>query len=41
MWRWYWKLFHNRVLKCFQQWQHRCSKCITSQGEYFEGDPSQ
>jgi len=27
--------------KCFQQWQHRWSKCIAAQGEYFEGDPSQ
>jgi hypothetical protein len=27
--------------KCFQQWQHRTAKCISAQGEYFEGDPSQ
>jgi hypothetical protein len=27
--------------KCFQQWQHRWAKFITSEGEYLEGDPSQ
>jgi hypothetical protein len=27
--------------KCFQQWQHCLAKCISAQGEYFEGDPSQ
>jgi hypothetical protein len=25
---------------CFRQWQHRLTKCIASQGEYFEGDSS-
>lgn len=24
--------------KCFEQWKHRWDKCITSSGEYFEGD---
>jgi hypothetical protein len=24
----------------FQQWHHRLTKCIASQGEYFEGDSS-
>ena len=23
---------------CFQQWRHRWSKCVESQGDYFEGD---
>jgi hypothetical protein len=27
--------------KCLYQWQHHWVKCITSQGEYFKGDPSQ
>jgi len=27
--------------KCFQQWQHRWSKCIVAEGEYFEVDSSQ
>jgi hypothetical protein len=27
--------------KCFQQWQHLRSKCISTQREYFRGDPSQ
>jgi len=26
---------------CLQQWQHRSAKCTATQGEYFEGDPSQ
>jgi len=25
---------------CFWQWQHCLTKCIASQGEYFEGDSS-
>jgi len=25
---------------CFRQWHHRLTKCIASQGEYFEGDSS-
>jgi transposase len=25
---------------CFQQWHHRLTKYIASQGEYFEGDSS-
>jgi len=28
--------FHD----CFRQWHHRLTKCIASQGEYFEGDSS-
>jgi hypothetical protein len=27
--------------KCFQRWQQRWAKCVTAEGEYFEGDPSQ
>jgi hypothetical protein len=27
--------------KCFQQWQHRWTKCTVAQREYFEGDPFQ
>jgi hypothetical protein len=26
---------------CLQQWQHRWAKCVATQGENFEGDPSQ
>jgi hypothetical protein len=25
---------------CFLQWHHHLTKCIASQGEYFEGDSS-
>jgi hypothetical protein len=25
---------------CFQEWHHRLTKCITSQGEYFESESS-
>lgn len=25
-------------LECFQQWQHRCEKCVEFQGDYFEAD---
>jgi hypothetical protein len=24
--------------KCFEQWKQRLDKCISSNGEYFEGD---
>jgi hypothetical protein len=24
--------------KCFKKWQERCNKCVTSQGDYCEGD---
>ncbi|KZC11442.1 hypothetical protein WN55_03031 [Dufourea novaeangliae] len=24
--------------ECFQQWQRRWDKCISTNGEYFEGD---
>jgi hypothetical protein len=24
--------------KCFEQWKHRLTKCIGTQGDYFEGD---
>jgi len=27
--------------KCFQEWHHLWGKCIGTQMEYFEGDPSQ
>jgi hypothetical protein len=35
------ELFHNRSSIYFQHRQHRWSKCIAAQGEYFEGDPCQ
>ena len=25
---------------CFEQWKRRLNRCITSNGEYFEGDKS-
>ena len=28
----------NDFQGCFRQWHHRLTKCIASQGEYFEGD---
>jgi len=28
----------NNFQDCFQQWHHHLTKCIASQGEYFEGD---
>jgi len=28
----------NDFQDCFRQWHHCLSKCIASQGEYFEGD---
>jgi len=27
--------------KCFQQWQHRWAKRVSTEGDYFEGNPSQ
>ena len=30
----------NDFQDCFRQWHHRLTKCIASQGEYFEGDSS-
>jgi len=30
----------NDFQDCFWQWHHRLTKCIASQGEYFEGDSS-
>jgi hypothetical protein len=30
----------NDFQNCFQQWHHHLTKCIASQGEYFEGDHS-
>ena len=27
--------------ECFQKWKHCWSRCVQSQGDYFEGDPSQ
>ena len=27
--------------ECFQKWKHRWSRCVQSQGDNFEGDPSQ
>jgi hypothetical protein len=30
----------NDFQDCFWQWHHRLTKCIASQGEYFEGESS-
>jgi hypothetical protein len=30
----------NDFPDCFRQWHHRLTKCLASQGEYFEGDSS-
>jgi hypothetical protein len=30
----------NDFQACFRQWHHSLTKCIASQGEYFEGDSS-
>jgi hypothetical protein len=30
----------NDFQDCFRQWHRRLKKCITSHGEYFEGDSS-
>jgi len=30
----------NDFQDCFWQWHHHLMKCITSKGEYFEGDSS-
>jgi histone-lysine N-methyltransferase SETMAR len=30
----------NDFQDCFRQWHNRLTKCIASQGEYFEGDSS-
>ena len=27
--------------ECFQKWKHRWSRCVQTQGDYFEEDPSQ
>lgn len=27
--------------ECFQKWKHRWNRCVQSEGDYFEGDPSQ
>jgi hypothetical protein len=24
--------------KCFEQWEHRLTKCVGAQGDFFEGD---
>jgi transposase len=31
-------VLENNFQDCFQQWHRRLTQCITSQGEYFEGD---
>ena len=31
-------ILENDFQDCFRQWHHRLTKCIASQGEYFEGD---
>ena len=33
-------ILENNFQDSFRQWHHRLTKCITSQGEYFEGDSS-
>jgi hypothetical protein len=33
-------ILENNFQDCFQQRHHRLTKCIASQGEYFEGDIS-
>jgi len=33
-------ILENDFQDCFQQWHHRLTKCIASQGEYFKGDSS-
>jgi len=30
----------NEFQYCFRQWHHRLTKCLASQGEYFEGNSS-
>jgi hypothetical protein len=35
-----WNITGNDFLDCFRQWHHRLTKCIASQGEYFERDRS-
>jgi hypothetical protein len=30
----------NAFEACFRHWRHRLTKCLASQGEYFEGDIS-
>jgi hypothetical protein len=30
----------NDFQDCSRQWHHRLTKCITSQGDYFEGNSS-
>ncbi|UYV77233.1 hypothetical protein LAZ67_15000198 [Cordylochernes scorpioides] len=32
------KILKNDFLKCFEDWKNRWHKCITSHGDYFEGD---
>jgi len=34
-------ILQQKLQKCSQQWFYCWAKCITVQGEYFEGDPSQ
>jgi len=31
-------ILENDFQDCFRQWHHRLTKCIASQGEYFEGN---
>jgi hypothetical protein len=33
-------ILENSFQDCYQQWHHHLTKCIASQGEYFEGDSS-
>jgi len=35
-----WGIPENYFQDCFRQWHHSLTKCIASQGEYFEGDSS-
>ena len=31
----------KKFQECFQKWKHRWSRCVQSEGDYFEGDASQ
>jgi hypothetical protein len=31
----------SQFQRCFQQWQKRWTRCINSEGEYFEGDSNE
>jgi len=35
-----WGIPENDFQDCFRQWHHHLTKCIVSQGEYFESNSS-